>query len=112
MVRWGKSWRRTRADNELSQMNRDTLPGSETAVGTLSGGQVTDLSCAPPPCISHKRGIAETWRNAFLVPIYRPTRTLLCILAILLIVIIGPPALICYIQVHSLKLIIGPHPGR
>ncbi|MFL5586317.1 MAG: hypothetical protein ACJ8DI_01515, partial [Ktedonobacteraceae bacterium] len=65
-------------------------------VGTLSGGQVTDLSCAPPHCISHKRGIAETWdpawgagNNAFQVPIYRPTRTLLCILAILLIVIIG-----------------------
>ena len=26
-----------------------------------------------PHCISHKRGIAETWRNAFQVPIYRPT---------------------------------------
>ncbi len=48
-------------DYELSKMNRDTLPGNETAVGA-------DLSCAPP--------------------IYRPTRTLLCILAILLIVII------------------------
>src|SRR5207248_898144 len=24
------------------------------------------------PCISHKRRIAETWRNAFQVPIYRP----------------------------------------
>src|SRR6266700_7022663 len=51
------------ADYELSKMSRDTLPGNETAVGA-------DLSCAPP--------------------IYRPTRTLLCILAILFIVIIGP----------------------
>src|SRR5205823_10635523 len=50
------------AEYELSKMNRETLPGNETAVGA-------DLSCAPP--------------------IYRPTRTLLCILAILLIVIIG-----------------------
>src|SRR6266699_6637389 len=25
-----------------------------------------------PHCISHKRGIAETWRNALQVPIYRP----------------------------------------
>src|SRR2546421_7416282 len=59
-------------------MNRETLPGNETAVGA-------DLSCAPP--------------------IYRPTRTLLCILAILLILIIGPPTLILDIQVHSLKFI-------
>src|SRR5437763_3432961 len=84
------------ADYELSKINRETLPGNETAVGTLSGGQVTDLSCAPPHCISHKRGLAETWdpvwgtgNNAFPVPIYRPTRTLLCILAILLNLIIG-----------------------
>src|SRR2546421_9106324 len=51
------------ADYELSKINRDTLPGNETAVGA-------DLSCAPP--------------------IYRPTPTLLCILAILLMFIIGP----------------------
>src|SRR6266700_3253609 len=31
-----------------------------------------DLSRPSPPCISHKRGIAETWRNGFQVPIYRP----------------------------------------
>src|SRR5437588_1079891 len=35
-----------------------------------------DLSCTSPPCISHKRRIAETWRNAFQVPIYRPNWTL------------------------------------
>src|SRR5437868_1585895 len=40
-------------------------PSDETAVGA-------DLSRPPPPCISHKRRIAETWRNAFQVPIYRP----------------------------------------
>src|SRR5438045_6293088 len=34
--------------------------------------QQSHLSCAPPHCISHKRGIDETWRNAFQVPIYRP----------------------------------------
>src|SRR5438105_557709 len=74
---------RVGADYKLSQINRDTLPGNETAVGA-------DLSRPPPPCISHKRGIAETWRNAFQVPIYRPMRTQLCILAILIIVIISP----------------------
>ena len=44
----------------------------DTAVGA-------DLSRPPPHCISHKRGIAETWdpawgagNNAFQVPIYRP----------------------------------------
>ncbi|HYU75820.1 MAG TPA: hypothetical protein VEL31_24365, partial [Ktedonobacteraceae bacterium] len=31
-----------------------------------------DLLRPPPHCISHKRGIAETWRNGFQVPIYRP----------------------------------------
>ena len=50
------------ADYELSKMNRDTLPGNETAVGA-------DLSRPPP--------------------IYRPMRTLLYTLAILIIVIIG-----------------------
>jgi len=53
---------RISADSELSKIHRDTLPGNETAVGA-------DSSCAPL--------------------IYRPMRTLLCILAILLIVIIG-----------------------
>ncbi len=39
------------------------------SVGTLSGEQVTDLSCTSPQYISHKRGIAKTWRNGFQVPI-------------------------------------------
>src|SRR6266567_901024 len=50
-----------------------------------------DLSRPPPHCISHKRGIAETWRNAFPVPIYRPR---------------DDPQ---HIPVHFLKLIIGPN---
>src|SRR5690348_7199142 len=33
---------------ESSKMNRGTQHDHETTVGTLSGGQVTDLSCAPP----------------------------------------------------------------
>jgi|SRR5438045_4921650 hypothetical protein len=56
-------------------------------ISLLSGhaikiSQQSHLSCAPPHCISHKRGIAETWdpawgagNNAFQVPIYRPTGT-------------------------------------
>src|SRR2546421_12637418 len=54
-------------------MSRRRLNGafahSWETVGTLSGEQVTDLSCTSPHCISHKRRIAETWRNAFQVPI-------------------------------------------
>src|SRR5205807_9500383 len=48
-----------------------------------------DLSCPSPHCISHKRGIAETWRNAFQVPIYRPTGTLSPTPIYLFILIIG-----------------------
>jgi len=61
-------------------MSRRRLNGafahSWETVGTLSGEQVTDLSCTSPHCISHKRRIAETWdpvwgtgNNAFQVPI-------------------------------------------
>src|SRR5213080_4386599 len=54
-------------------MQHTTIPGE--SVGALSGRQVTDLSCTSPPCISHKRRVAETWdpawgagNNAFQVP--------------------------------------------
>src|SRR2546423_3971006 len=46
----------------------------EIAVG--ASAEFTERVSIPsrpsPHCISHKRGIAETWRNAFQVPIYRP----------------------------------------
>src|SRR5437016_13569121 len=64
-------------------------PGDEASVGA-------DLSCPSPHCISHKRGIAETWdpvwgtgNNAFQVPIYRPTGTLSPTPIYLFILIIG-----------------------
>ena len=49
----------------FNKLLRLSYPTDESAVGA-------DLSCPPPHCISHKRRIAETWRNAFQVPIYRP----------------------------------------
>src|SRR2546426_6969700 len=54
-----------RAIMRFNKLLRISHSDDESAVGA-------DLSRPPPHCISHKRGIAETWRNGFQVPIYRP----------------------------------------